>query len=451
MLIDFMISRIFRASPLAAVAVAGLSILAAACQKVPLLAPSGSTITLTVAATALPVNGTAQVVAQVIEASGTPPHSGTEITFTTSLGTIEPAVSTTDNSGRAVVTFKAGSANGTATITAISGGASVSAANAVKIAIGSAAVGRVNVSASPATIPAIGGSSTIIANVVDINGNPLTSTLVNFSTTAGSLSSTAVNTDQNGVAQTQLTTSLQATITASVGGQGSTGGGAGAGNGAGAGAGAGGGAATPTPPANTSGQASGTVTVNVTAAPTLVITPPTTAPSAGLPAIFSFVITAAAQNGSAVRDVTVSWGDGDVQDLGAISGTQPESHVYTASRTYLVSATLTDASGNTTTSSTSVSVIPVPRPSINIQATPGQTGTFTATFTITITVPQGIAVQDVTIKFGDGLSQDVGGAPTGTITGVTHQYPAAGVRNVEVDVLDSAGQVTVATVQVTVS
>jgi hypothetical protein len=449
MLIDFMIPRIFRASPLAAVAVASLSILAAACQKVPLLAPSGSTITLTVAATALPVNGTAQVVAQVIEASGTPPHSGTEITFTTSLGTIEPAVSTTDNSGRAVVTFKAGSANGTATITAISGGASVSAANAVKIAIGSAAVGRVNVSASPATIPAIGGSSTIIANVVDINGNPLTSTLVNFSTTAGSLSSTAVNTDQNGVAQTQLTTSLQATITASVGGQGSTGGGAGAGNGAGAGAG--GGAATPTPPANTSGQASGTVTVNVTAAPTLVITPPTTAPSAGLPAIFSFVITAAAQNGSAVRDVTVSWGDGDVQDLGAISGTQPESHVYTASRTYLVSATLTDASGNTTTSSTSVSVIPVPRPSINIQATPGQTGTFTATFTITITVPQGIAVQDVTIKFGDGLSQDVGGAPTGTITGVTHQYPAAGVRNVEVDVLDSAGQVTVATVQVTVS
>jgi hypothetical protein len=451
MLIDFMIPRIFRASPLAAVAVASLSILAAACQKVPLLAPSGSTITLTVAATALPVNGTAQVVAQVIEASGTPPHSGTEITFTTSLGTIEPAVSTTDNSGRAIVTFKAGSANGTATITAISGGASVSAANAVKIAIGSAAVGRVNVSASPATIPAIGGSSTIIANVVDINGNPLTSTLVNFSTTAGSLSSTAVNTDQNGVAQTQLTTSLQATITASVGGQGSTGGGAGAGNGAGAGAGAGGGAATPTPPANTSGQASGTVTVNVTAAPTLVITPPTTAPSAGLPAIFSFVITAAAQNGSAVRDVTVNWGDGDVQDLGAISGTQPESHVYTASRTYLVSATLTDASGNTTTSSTSVSVIPVPRPSINIQATPGQTGTFTATFTITITVPQGIAVQDVTIKFGDGLSQDVGGAPTGTITGVTHQYPAAGVRNVEVDVLDSAGQVTVATVQVTVS
>src|SRR4051795_1432420 len=120
MLIDFMISRISRAFPRAAVAVACVALVASGCQKVPLLAPSGSTITLTVAATALPVNGTAQIVAQVIEASGTPPHSGTEIAFTTSLGTIEPAVATTDNSGRAVVTFKAGNANGTATITAIS-------------------------------------------------------------------------------------------------------------------------------------------------------------------------------------------------------------------------------------------------------------------------------------------------------------------------------------------
>src|SRR5947208_2974491 len=123
MLIDFMIPRISRAFPRAAVAAACVAFVASGCQQVPLLAPSGSTITLTVAATALPVNGTAQIVAQVIEASGTPPHSGTEITFTTSLGTIEPAVATTDNSGRAVVTFKAGNANGTATITAISGGA----------------------------------------------------------------------------------------------------------------------------------------------------------------------------------------------------------------------------------------------------------------------------------------------------------------------------------------
>jgi hypothetical protein len=36
-----------------------------------------STITLTASATALPANGTTDIIAQVIEASGTPPHSGT--------------------------------------------------------------------------------------------------------------------------------------------------------------------------------------------------------------------------------------------------------------------------------------------------------------------------------------------------------------------------------------
>ena len=124
MLIGFMVSRLHpRISFLALLVLSPLVI--GACQKVPLLAPTGSTITLTAAANALPVNGTTQLIAQVIEASGTPPHSGTQVTFTTSLGTIEPADAETDAGGRVVVTFKAGTANGTATITALSGGSSV--------------------------------------------------------------------------------------------------------------------------------------------------------------------------------------------------------------------------------------------------------------------------------------------------------------------------------------
>src|SRR5438067_379167 len=103
-------------------ALAAAAALTVGCQKVPLLAPSGSTITLTSATTALPVNGTTQLIAQVIEPSGTPPHAGTQITFTTTLGTIEPAQAETDAGGRVVVTFNAGTTNGTATITAISGG-----------------------------------------------------------------------------------------------------------------------------------------------------------------------------------------------------------------------------------------------------------------------------------------------------------------------------------------
>jgi hypothetical protein len=85
-----------------------------ACEKVPLLAPVGSTITLTASTTALPVNGATQLIAQIIEASGTPPHTGTHVIFTTSLGTIEPPEIETDINGRAVVTFRAGTANGTA-------------------------------------------------------------------------------------------------------------------------------------------------------------------------------------------------------------------------------------------------------------------------------------------------------------------------------------------------
>src|SRR5262245_40577008 len=107
-----------------------------ACQRVPLLAPSGSTITLTSGATALPVNGATQIIAQLIEPSGTPPHSGTRVSFSTTLGLLEPSDVDTDINGRAVTTFKSGTANGTAVITAISGGVSASGTNALRIAVG---------------------------------------------------------------------------------------------------------------------------------------------------------------------------------------------------------------------------------------------------------------------------------------------------------------------------
>src|SRR5918996_874291 len=98
-----------------------LALAAVACEKVPLLAPSGSTITLTAATNALSVNGTADIIAQLIEPSGTPPHSGTRIIFTTTLGTIQPSEAETDINGRAVVKFLAGTANGNAVISASSG------------------------------------------------------------------------------------------------------------------------------------------------------------------------------------------------------------------------------------------------------------------------------------------------------------------------------------------
>src|SRR5215211_2398433 len=79
--------------------------LSVTCQRVPLLAPSGSTITLTTGVSALPVNGSADIIAQVIEPSGTPPQNGTHVSFTTTMGTIQPAEAETDISGRVVAKF----------------------------------------------------------------------------------------------------------------------------------------------------------------------------------------------------------------------------------------------------------------------------------------------------------------------------------------------------------
>src|ERR1700686_2412408 len=81
-----------------------LPLLAAGCQKVPLLAPSGSEIILTSSATALSANTTTNLTAQVLDPSGSPPHSGTVITFTTTLGSVQPAQAATNSSGLVTVT-----------------------------------------------------------------------------------------------------------------------------------------------------------------------------------------------------------------------------------------------------------------------------------------------------------------------------------------------------------
>jgi hypothetical protein len=421
---------------------AAVASLTVACESVPLLAPTGSTITLTTGVTALPVNGSTEIIAQILEAAGTPPHSGTHVSFLTTLGTVAPSEAETDVNGRVIVRFLAGDANGTATITALSGGASTGANGGIKIAVGTAAVGRVTVSANPASVPSNGGTTTIIADVFDINGNVLTNAPVSFTTTAGSLSNSVGITNAVGRATTTLTTSQQATVTGAVGAQAptttappSTGGGT-----------------TPTTPTTptSSGQASGSVTVTISAVPTLVITPPTTPPSAGLPAAFTFAVTVPAQNGSAVREVTVDWGDGDRQNLGAITGNAVVSHVYDNAGTFAVTGTVTDASGNTSTVSTSVTVIPVPAPTVIVtfSPVPAKANTQT-TFTIQVTVPSGISVVNTVIDFGDGQSQNLGGL-TGSSPPIPHVYTTAGTFTVRVTVTDSTGRTTIGSTSVSV-
>ena len=150
--------------PLLRVALGALPVLVAttiACQRVALLAPAGSTITLTSLAQTLPFGGTTNLIAQVIEPAGTPPQRGTLVTFTTSLGTIEPVEAETDPGGRVMVTFKAGTLSGTATITALSGGVTTGTTGAIKIAVGAAGVASIGLTAAPPTISP-GGKSVLI-------------------------------------------------------------------------------------------------------------------------------------------------------------------------------------------------------------------------------------------------------------------------------------------------
>lgn len=409
-------------------AAATISVALVACERVGLLAPTGSTITLTAPTNVLSANGSVDIMAQVLEAAGTPPHSGTHVLFTTTLGRVEPAEAETDVNGRVVVKFLAGAANGTATITASSGAATTGTTGALRIAVGTAAVGRVSLTANPSTISSNGGSSTITANVVDINGNVLGNVPVTFATSAGALSASVVNTDAGGVASTTLTTSTQATVTATVGVQSQNGG---SGNGSGGtGTGTGGG--------STSTQASATVTVNVNPVPTVAITPPSGTIVANQPVTFTLSIAPGANSTAQIREVTIDFGDGSrAVNLGASTGSNLSvQHRFDTDGTFTVRVTVIDTLGGVTTAATTVVV--QPEPPLSVLLTASQTssgGTTFFTFTATV-IPSTATAQSFLWNFGDGSSPRVTTGPQ-----VTHSYPTgSGAKTVSVTVTTTTGR-----------
>lgn len=93
---------------------------AAACDSVPLLAPVASTIAIAAAETELPIGGSTEVAAIVVEEAGTLVHDGTTVRFTATLGRVEPVEATTTK-GIARATFTAGTTPGNARVVATSG------------------------------------------------------------------------------------------------------------------------------------------------------------------------------------------------------------------------------------------------------------------------------------------------------------------------------------------
>jgi hypothetical protein len=383
------------------------------------MAPTGSVINLFAASSTIPLNSQIEIVATVIEngtttapttttgggtgttpsaaaststpGAGTPVQNGTLVSFTTTIGRIEPSEARTNN-GQVRVKLITGDQSGTATITAFSGGASGKLEN---LKVGSAAVERVIISANPQTLPPGGGTSTISARVEDVSGSPLPGVPVTFTTDQGTLNPSTAITDASGVATTTVNAPRTAKVTASVAGK------------------------------------TADVTVGLNPRTGVSITGPTTPVSAGLPATFTVNVGSTAN----IRDVTVDFGDGSQQSLGAISSSTPIQHVYTESGTFTVRATATDASGFSEPVATSVTILPAQPPAVTIvgpqTAKVGETVLYTANVTgATSTILR------YEWDFGDGANPR-----TVTTTGnrATTTYTTTGTKVINVRVVQAVG------------
>jgi hypothetical protein len=307
-------SAIVRLLAVAAVVVSGCS------GEKTLLAPSGAVLTLVPGATALSFNGTTAINARILTSGGAPAPDGTLVRFATTLGTVEP-VEVPTAAGVATTNFNAGVASGTAIVTASSG--SVGGDNGLRIAIGVAAVARLQLTATPPSVPFGGGTSVIAAVALDAANNPLAGIPVTFSTNTGIIAPANLKTDPKGIAEATLTASQRVTVTATA-------------------------AAAPSDPGfGTVGTTQGSVVVSALPQPVPVVTvvaPPNAV--AGTPVTFTIGAVPAQGSNTTITSVLVDFGDGSRLNLPGGPAISVQ-HVYATGGTYTVTVTATDSGGGT--------------------------------------------------------------------------------------------------------
>jgi hypothetical protein len=367
-----------------------------ACDKVPLFAPTQATITLIPSTTVVAANGTATIIASVIEQSGTPVQNGTVVTFTSSFGTIAPREASTTN-GQATVEFRGSGQSGTAKIGAFSGGIK---ATDLEILVGGAAADRVLLRAEPATVVTSGSTVQLVATVLDASGNGLSGVPVTFTANNGTLLASQVLTDGSGIARTSLTTNRNTSVSANA------------------------------------GNKSATLELTAVTAPSVTIAlAGNTAAEAGAP--LTFTVTPPS-GGLQLTGVTINWGDGTTTQLGAIAAATQVAHTYAQPGQYTITATGNDAGGNSASTTLVLAVTErstVPVTITASPATPSLAGGGLVNFTVsTGGVGTGAgAIRFYEWEFGDGSSTVTTGPA------VSHRYSAQGNYTVRVRVTTTTG------------
>lgn len=396
----------------------------AACERVQLLAPTNSTITVSAPSRVLPLGGTTEVTAFVAEQGGTPVQNGTFVRFTTTLGSVSPTEVETRN-GLAITKFSAGTTSGVAEVRATSGGATggttttgtgttatSTSTNVVAITIGAAAVSTVTLRANPGSVPTSGGTVELIATVVAENGRALDGIPVTFNTDQGTLSSAVATTNSSGEARTTLTTSQKATVTATAGTK------------------------TSTPAVTVDTRVGPGIAISCTPAAGTGNCAAVQASSSGNTATVVFTVSKGTST-SNLRGVSIDFGDGTSQTLGNLAGGSAiVTHTYTgpsstAPRAYTATAVAVDINGEVATAATAVNITPRATPTpITLSFTTDTCATATAQgqrCTFTVSASGGgeggtgnAVIESYAWNFGDGTTATTSG-PT-----ISHIYTADG-------------------------
>lgn len=201
------------------IAAAAALVTLAVCEKVPLTATEGSTLSISANPTAISAIGGVSTITvtgfKSAEDGGGPLPNGTQIFFTTNVGTIEERVAMENGVARG--NLRADGRAGLANVVARSG-AGIEATLDTPVLIGNAEGINILVTANPATVGPPDFTSTIVATVFDNSNNALSDVPVVFSTNAGALASNGsiLRTNQLGQATDRLTLENESSATVTV-------------------------------------------------------------------------------------------------------------------------------------------------------------------------------------------------------------------------------------------